>query len=117
MIELKVFEEVAQVNQHVLGGGGGGYCYRSNKRETTKQEKDKLNRFKHSWKTTIDCTLKEDQPLRLLLNLLSYHFKVVVRAEILPRDFLQTPGNCYSLYIKAKIQKLKKSPLKKLVNF
>ena len=34
--------------------------------------------------------------------------KVVVRAEILPRDFLQTPGNYYLSLTVAKIQRLKK---------
>ena len=34
--------------------------------------------------------------------------KVVVRAEILPRDFLQTPENYYLWRIKAKIQSFKK---------
>ena len=34
--------------------------------------------------------------------------KVVVRAEILPRDFLQTSGNYYFSLTAAKIQRLKK---------
>ena len=44
--------------------------------------------------------------------------KVVVRAEILPRDFLQTPGNYHLSLTIAKIQRIKKiSPLKNLVKF
>ena len=33
--------------------------------------------------------------------------KVVVRADIIPRDFLQTPENYYLLLTEAKIQRLK----------
>ena len=40
--------------------------------------------------------------------------KVVVRAEILPRDFLQTPGNYYLSLTITKIQRLKKFTVKKI---
>ena len=44
-------------------------------------------------------------------------FKVVVRAENLPREFLQTLGNYYLSVTMSKIQRLKKiSPLKNFVN-
>ena len=43
--------------------------------------------------------------------------KVVVRAEILPRDFLQTPGNYYLSLTITKIQRLKSSPSKKFRQF
>ena len=36
------------------------------------------------------------------------YIKVVVRAEMLPRDFHQTPGNYYLWLIVGKIQRLKK---------
>ena len=45
-------------------------------------------------------------------------FKVAVRAEILPRDFFQTPGNYYLSPAIAKIERLKKiSRLKKFGQF
>ena len=46
-----------------------------------------------------------------------YDLKVVVRAEILPRDFLLTLGNYYLSLTAAKIQSLKNFTVKKFVNF
>ena len=43
-------------------------------------------------------------------------FKVVVCAEILPRDFLQTPGNNFLRLAKAKIRKLKKFHREKILS-
>ena len=42
---------------------------------------------------------------------------VAVRAEILPRDFLQTLGNNYLSLTTAKIERLKNSPFNNLINF
>ena len=50
-----------------------------------------------------------------VLELLS--FKVVVCAEILPRDFLETLGNYYLSITVAKFKVIKISPLKKFINF
>ena len=43
--------------------------------------------------------------------------KVVVSAEILPRDFFQTSGNYYLLLTVAKIQRLQNFAVKNFVNF
>ena len=40
-------------------------------------------------------------------DVLRFYLKVVVRAEILPRDFLQTLGNYYLSLTIAKIHRLK----------
>ena len=46
-----------------------------------------------------------------------HDFKVVVRAEILPRDFLQTLGNYYLSLTEAKFKVLKNFTVKKFRQF
>ena len=52
----------------------------------------------------------------LLFSSIEY-LKVVVRAEILPRDFLQTLGNYYLWLTEANIQRSKNFTVKKFVQF
>ena len=47
----------------------------------------------------------------------TFLFKVVVRAEILPRDFLQTLGNYYLSLTKAKFKVKKNFTVKKFHQF
>ena len=55
-----------KVQKQQKGGNGGG--------KPANSTKNSILRIQWGFFTTIVRTLKEDQPLRLLLNLLFYHF-------------------------------------------